>query len=101
MRKPARFENDVGRFDQRFRCAASLKSNTTFARCESSRVERNFFVAATICEVAVPVAASPCAKPIVCKARQDNTLNSSRSLFFMSAFKQPRIHQSTHGKISL
>ena len=48
MRKPARLKIPVGRFDQRLRCASSLKSKTALLRWLSSRVERNLFAAPTI-----------------------------------------------------
>jgi hypothetical protein len=54
MRKPCRLKIAVGRFDQRLRCASSLKSKTTLPRWASSSVARNFFVAATIPAVGAP-----------------------------------------------
>src|SRR5690242_2874842 len=48
--RPARGTIVVGRFDQFFRCAASLKSNSTFDRCPSSSELRKPFALATILE---------------------------------------------------
>src|SRR5438094_9565900 len=48
--RPARGTIVVGRFDQFFRCAASLNSNSTFDRCPSSRELRKPFALATILE---------------------------------------------------
>src|SRR5580765_783497 len=49
--RPARGTIVVGRFDQFFRCAASLNSNSTFDRCPSSSELRKPFAVATILEV--------------------------------------------------
>src|SRR6266705_5060758 len=48
--RPARGTIVVGRFDQFFRCAASLNSNSTFDRCPSSSELRKPFALATILE---------------------------------------------------
>src|SRR3954463_7495726 len=70
MRNPPRFTNEVGRFDQRLRCASSLKSNTTFVRWASSSDANNFFVASTTFSFvlavsrlkAFPTRIEPCAR---------------------------------------
>src|SRR5882762_7574020 len=48
--RPARGTIVVGRFDHLTRCAASLKSNSTFERCPSSSELRKPFALATIVE---------------------------------------------------
>src|SRR5205085_2200695 len=48
--RPARGTMVVGRFDHFVRCAASLKSNSTFDRCPSSRELRKPFALDTILE---------------------------------------------------
>ena len=43
----------IGRLDQRARCLSSSNAKSTRLRCCASSVERNVFVAATICAVGV------------------------------------------------
>ncbi len=51
MRKPARVNGPVGRFDQRLRCASSSKSKRAWERCASLKVASNASAAVAICAV--------------------------------------------------
>jgi hypothetical protein len=85
MRSPARLTIAVGKFDQRLRCALSLKSKTTLPRWVSSSVARKFFAAATIpvCAEAAAPAKSVNAK----KANAEITIISFLIISFSRAEK--------------
>ena len=97
MRKPCRLKIAVGRFDQRLRCASSLKSKTTLPRWASSSVARNFFVAATIPAVGAPEVEFVWAK--LFDPAPNNRIKTSAIFWFIAKLKRNFSHGSTRTRV--
>src|SRR5258705_11669724 len=97
MRKALRLKIVVGRFDQRLRCASSLKAKTTLPRWASSRVARNFFVAATIPAVGAPGVEFVWAK--LFDPAPTNKIKTSAMFLFIAKLKRNPSHGSTRARV--
>src|SRR6266699_1296262 len=88
--RPARGTIVVGRFDQFFRCAASLNSNSTFDRCPSSSELRKPFALATILEVTLKELWPALARSIE-RRRGSCTCSTQKGLFLPYAISLTRV----------
>jgi hypothetical protein len=95
MRNPPRLTKEVGKFDQRLRCAVLLKLNTTVPRWASSSEARNFFAAAMISAVAVSGVEVVWAKLLRPTRALNSTKKSSASVLFIRRLERTRSHGST------